>query len=176
MSSVSRFSEVLTHNRNADFQKLHLITESQKQNIATRKSSSEGGSSESAISAAFSSEMQEVTEDEKKPLVKIDDTEWINFTEIEMRKSFPSGSDPKMISKYSIDKSHLLRKTISENYRVPTDIIGELQISFLLFHYGQLYDGFEQFKVLTNLLCNCEEAITEFSDSVFEPFLGLTQN
>jgi hypothetical protein len=110
---------------------------------------------------------------------KVLQTDWINFTHFDMKYSFPVGSHALIVTAYSLDKSHLLLKTISENYKGnlhinyvdPTEIIGELQLSFLLFHYGQLYDGFEQWKTLTNLLCNCTAAITTHATTIFIPFI-----
>lgn len=61
------------------------------------------------------------------------------------------GSD---LTKSAIDKSELLEKLILIEYKTEaTAILGELQISFILFLIGENLDAFEQFKKIVTILC-----------------------
>lgn len=92
----------------------------------------------------------------------------IHFTAIDLKHSFPDDIHGELRSKYAMDKSWLLSKLISENSA--QDILGELQLSFLLFILGQFYDGFEQWKILVHLVCNSEQSLEE-DPSFFVEFL-----
>jgi A1 cistron-splicing factor AAR2 len=78
------------------------------------------------------------------------------FTIIENKKNFYYGSD---LTQSKLDRTNELEKIISE--RFDSNIYGilcELQLSFLVFFLGQLYDGFEQWKCLFHLICSCQKA------------------
>jgi len=79
------------------------------------------------------------------------------FTIIENKKrSLYSGSD---LTESKLDRTDELEKIISE--RFDSNIYGilcELQLSFLVFLLGQLYNGFEQWKCLLHLICSCQKA------------------
>jgi len=80
----------------------------------------------------------------------------VRFTIIENKKNLYSGSD---LTQSKLDRTDELEKIISE--RFDSNIYGilcELQLSFLIFFLGQLYDGFEQWKCLFNLICSCQKA------------------
>lgn len=80
----------------------------------------------------------------------------IRFTSIEKKQNLYSGSD---LTQSKLDRTNELEKIISE--RFDTNIYGilcELQLSFLIFFLGQLYDGFEQWKCLFHLICSCQKA------------------
>lgn len=71
------------------------------------------------------------------------------------KKSFPEGSTPSEITKYSLDKTLLLKTILKDEYNDQTSsLMGELQMSFVVFVYGRLFDGFEQWKQLVHLLCS----------------------
>ena len=50
------------------------------------------------------------------------------------------------------------------------NVLGELQFAFVCFLIGQVYDAFEQWKLLINLLCNCETAIARHPN-LFNKFI-----
>lgn len=50
-------------------------------------------------------------------------------------------------------------------------LIGEFQLSFIIFLLGQVYDGFEQWKLIICLVCNCEEVIADHAAD-FAMFVG----
>jgi hypothetical protein len=46
---------------------------------------------------------------------------------------------------YSLDKTLLLKTILKDEYNDQTSsLMGELQMSFVVFVYGRLFDGFEQ--------------------------------
>jgi len=80
----------------------------------------------------------------------------LRFTIVENKKSLYSGTD---LTQSKLDRTNELEKIISE--RFDSNIYGilcELQLSFLVFFLGHLYDGFEQWKCLLHLICSCQKA------------------
>ncbi|TPX44973.1 hypothetical protein SeMB42_g04152 [Synchytrium endobioticum] len=55
------------------------------------------------------------------------------------------------------------------NYK---DLLAELQLSFIVFVVGQVYDGLEQWKVLVTLWCSCLELV-EAESLMFVEFTGV---
>ena len=133
MNSTSKFSDVLKKERQSDLDQLN--------------------------------QLNHVIEcEKKKEIVKENEFEatnqWIEFTDIQLKLSYPTDCTLTEKTKHSIDKSYLLRTILSRNvYKVDTDILGEFQLSFLIFLLGQVYDGFEQWKTILFLLTHCDEEI-----------------
>ncbi|KAI9354086.1 AAR2 protein-domain-containing protein [Zopfochytrium polystomum] len=99
---------------------------------------------------------------------------WIEFTSIDLKRSFPRGASPEVVTKYSLDKSWLLRQTLESKYQGDyKQLLAELQICFILFLVGQAFDGLEQWKCLVQLLCLSVEAIPELAGSLYFDFLGV---
>ncbi|KAI8854636.1 A1 cistron-splicing factor [Chytridium lagenaria] len=87
----------------------------------------------------------------------------INFTVIDLKRSFPVNSSPDQIMKYSLDKSFLLRSILNLEYKNDYKmLLGELQLAFLLLLVGQVYDGLEQWKTIIQLLSNSPEAMSQY--------------
>lgn len=87
----------------------------------------------------------------------------IRFSQIS-KQNYPEGATPKEITKHSLDHTFTLDKLLQESY--PTDNLGvlaELQLAFVCFLIGQVYDAFDQWKKLVNLLCSCIEAMATHS-------------
>lgn len=79
------------------------------------------------------------------------------------KKKYPPGATPAEITKHSMDHSFLLTSLINSNYaNEPMQLLGEIQIAFVCFLIGQVYDAFEQWKQLISLLCSCEDAIADY--------------
>lgn len=87
----------------------------------------------------------------------------IAFTSINLKKSFPPPTTPSfsaaLVTKYSMDKSYLLSQLITTSSS-PMSLLGELQFAFIVFFLGHVYDGFEQWKTLLQLICFSEEALS----------------
>uniref|UniRef100_A0A0N5AFC5 Protein AAR2 homolog n=1 Tax=Syphacia muris TaxID=451379 RepID=A0A0N5AFC5_9BILA len=63
-----------------------------------------------------------------------------------------------------IDRSDDLEKLISDFSGDWKEVFAELQLAFVCFLLGQVYEGFEQWKRLIYLLCSCTTAIDKRSD------------
>jgi A1 cistron-splicing factor AAR2 len=77
----------------------------------------------------------------------------INFSDFDLKKSFPFPCTPSEKTKYSLDKSYLLKK-VFKRYSKQSFLLTEFELSFLLFQIGQFYDAFEHWKQLLTLFCN----------------------
>ena len=93
----------------------------------------------------------------------------LRFTPLPFRH-FPAGASPAQITKLSMDKSEVLEEIMAKS--TVKDILGELQLAFITFLVGQVYDAFEQWKHLIHLLCSCVDAVDKHPD-VFEAFIGV---
>ena len=86
------------------------------------------------------------------------------FTDIPVRKLI-HGFSKEQITHSNFDKSVILeeleKKFLQDtnNLKFYEIFLGELQFSFILFFFGQNFEGFEQWKKIICLLCQCEEAI-----------------
>ncbi|RKO88492.1 A1 cistron-splicing factor [Blyttiomyces helicus] len=96
----------------------------------------------------------------------------IEFALIDLKKSFPVGATGSDVTKYSLDKSFLLRKVLQDHFENDhKELLGELQLSFIIFLVGQTYDGFEQWKTLVQLICMSEEALETLGNTLFVEFV-----
>ncbi|KAJ3332994.1 a1-alpha2 repression, partial [Blyttiomyces sp. JEL0837] len=116
------------------------------------------------------------------------------FTDVDLKRSFPIGAGAAEITKYSMDKSYLLLKTLREKYSggwcsynftssFPSEftnfmhhkdhkaLLGEIQLSFILFLVGQVFDGLEQWKCLIQLICSSAEAVKQLAGTLYADFL-----
>jgi A1 cistron-splicing factor AAR2 len=55
-------------------------------------------------------------------------------------------------------------RTLRNSYEDYKMLLGELQLSYLILLLGFNYDGFEQWKSITTLICLSEEAIEKYPD------------
>jgi A1 cistron-splicing factor AAR2 len=95
----------------------------------------------------------------------------LNFTLIDLKKSYPEHATSEEITKYSIDKSYLLKKILKKNYKGDLNLfLGEFQLSYIIFLIGQVYDGFEQWKTIIVLMLQCEEALETYGETLFKEF------
>ncbi|XP_042197744.1 protein AAR2 homolog [Callorhinchus milii] len=98
------------------------------------------------------------------PKMKIKPGTEIRFSNIPKQK-YPDGATPAEITKYNMDFSFTLESVINQRYSAsPKDILGELQFSFVCFLIGNVYDAFEHWKDLLQLLCHSEEAVGKRTD------------
>jgi len=97
----------------------------------------------------------------------------LNFTVIDLKKSYPSNATTEEITKYSLDKSYLLKKILKDDYKNNLNLfLGEFQLSYIIFLIGQVYDGFEQWKSIIVLMLHCNEALETYGETLFKDFLG----
>ncbi|KAM5135723.1 protein AAR2 homolog [Mantella aurantiaca] len=72
-------------------------------------------------------------------------------------KMYPKDATPAQVTQHSMDLSYALGQLMDEYYsEKPLDILAELQFAFVCFILGNVYEGFEQWKGLLNLLCRAE--------------------
>ncbi|KAJ3056293.1 a1-alpha2 repression [Rhizophlyctis rosea] len=96
----------------------------------------------------------------------------IHFTEMNLKRSFPDGASGVELTKYSLDKSHLLETLLQKKYKDYKEVLGELQLSFIIFLIGQVYDGLEQWKNLVQLICQSDEALDKYATTLYVEFLA----
>jgi len=78
----------------------------------------------------------------------------MRFHAIPKNASIPRGATPAEVTRLSLDKTPLFEGILARDYGGSTnDLLGELQLAFVVFLFGRVFDGFEQWKRLTHLLC-----------------------
>ncbi|PNJ57662.1 AAR2 isoform 1 [Pongo abelii] len=83
----------------------------------------------------------------------------IRFSELPTQM-FPEGATPAEITKHSMDLSYALETVLNKQFpSSPQDVLGELQFAFVCFLLGNVYEAFEHWKRLLNLLCRSEAAM-----------------
>ncbi|XP_029773984.1 protein AAR2 homolog isoform X2 [Suricata suricatta] len=83
----------------------------------------------------------------------------IRFSELPTQ-TYPAGATPAEITRHSMDLSYALETVLSKHFpSSPQDVLGELQFAFVCFLLGNVYEAFEHWKRLLNLLCRSEEAM-----------------
>ncbi|XP_051489215.1 protein AAR2 homolog [Apus apus] len=88
----------------------------------------------------------------------------IRFTELP-KQMYPEGATPEEITRHSLDLSYALEKVINQRYASqPLGLLAELQFAFICFLIGNVYDAFEHWKRLLNILCRSEDAIGRYQD------------
>lgn len=84
---------------------------------------------------------------------------------------YPAGSTPSEITAHGMDSTFILEEMF-QNCSVKDEILGELQMAFICFLVGQLYDSFEQWKRLLRMICNCDSGIEKYPD-FFSKFIRI---
>lgn len=79
----------------------------------------------------------------------------MRFHAIPIKSLIPPGATPAEVTRLSLDKTPLFERILTRDFQGSLDgLLGELQLAFVIFLYGRLFDGFEQWKRLTHLLCS----------------------
>ena len=89
----------------------------------------------------------------------------------------PKGATPALVTQLHMDQTHVL-ETMLRGLRKggkesdgESSLLGEFQLSFVVFLIGQNLHGFEHWKELVRVFCSCEEAI-ETRATLFQGFVG----
>ncbi|XP_037090588.1 protein AAR2 homolog [Pollicipes pollicipes] len=90
------------------------------------------------------------------------------FGELEKDSRLPSvqcleDASPEFKTKYSLDSSQKLESML-EVVPSPDHLLGELQVAFVAFLVGHVYDSFEHWKRLVHMFCTCDEALGKYPD------------
>ncbi|KRZ11403.1 Protein AAR2 -like protein [Trichinella zimbabwensis] len=101
------------------------------------------------------------------PIMNTSPESEIKFTTIPTVRS--ENFSPEERTSKSMDRSYALRKMLS-TYEEPKFLLGELQFAYICFLLGHVYEAFEQWKRLIDMICNCDEALGEF-DSFYSDFI-----
>ncbi|KRZ45433.1 Protein AAR2 -like protein [Trichinella pseudospiralis] len=101
------------------------------------------------------------------PIMNTSPESEIKFTTIPTVRS--ENFSPEERTSKSMDRSFALRKMLS-TYEEPKFLLGELQFAYICFLLGHVYEAFEQWKRLIDMICNCDEALGEF-DSFYSDFI-----
>ncbi|XP_028926819.1 protein AAR2 homolog [Ornithorhynchus anatinus] len=81
------------------------------------------------------------------------------------RRLCPHGAHPAEVTRNALDRTSALRDVLRRRYpHCPGDLLAELQFAFICFLIGHVYDAFEHWKELLDLLCRSEVAMTEMPD------------
>ncbi|KAI7823111.1 A1 cistron-splicing factor [Kickxella alabastrina] len=89
------------------------------------------------------------------------DADRFGFARIDIKHSFPVGAAAEDIRRYSLDKTWLLRTLLCEHWRSASDLLGEMQLSFLIIFVGQNFAGLEHWKHLLHLVFGSAEALED---------------
>jgi A1 cistron-splicing factor AAR2 len=101
------------------------------------------------------------------PVMSENEEAKIRFSKIFQHK-FPFGASATQISQHSIDMSFNLEQMLASVYDGKYEnLFCEIQFAFICFLIGYVYDAFEQWKLLVNLLCNSEKIIKLMPDMYF---------
>lgn len=84
-------------------------------------------------------------------------------------RNYPEGASPSEITRHSLDSTYVFQQLLGQHESV-SDILGELQFSFISFLIGHSLEAFEHWKKLVGIFCSCDEAITKHID-IFSEFL-----
>ena len=77
----------------------------------------------------------------------------MRFHSIPHHAVIPAGTAPAEVTRLSLDKTALFQAILQRDFGGSTvDLLGELQLAFVVFLFGRVFDGFEQWKRLTHLL------------------------
>lgn len=107
-------------------------------------------------------------DDEGLPIMKRTEGTQIRFSQIPLH-DFPIGSSAVQITQYSIDRSYALQNMVASMAQ-PNDILCEIQFAFICFLIGHVYEAFEHWKELINLMCSCEKAVQIYPE-LFSGFI-----
>ncbi|KAJ2804314.1 hypothetical protein H4S07_004254 [Coemansia furcata] len=94
------------------------------------------------------------------------------FPHVDVRHSVPPNADPSLVCRYGVDKSWLLKSTLSRYWNGdPGALVGEFQLAFLIILVGQNFAGLEHWKRLLHLVLGSVEALEDSAESLFVPML-----
>ena len=92
------------------------------------------------------------------PCLKISPGTMIHYSEIP--KKYPAGATPAQITAHCLDSSYALETMIASCYdNQELLLLGELQFAFICFLIGHVYEAFEHWKKLVQLLSTSTEAM-----------------
>ncbi|KAJ3336429.1 a1-alpha2 repression [Gonapodya sp. JEL0774] len=86
----------------------------------------------------------------------------LHFLPFDLRKSFPPTATGRDRTVYSLDKSWLLRHVVATHLRGEYEgLLAEMELTFLLFYPAGIFDGFEHYGNLVEMVARAEEAVRD---------------
>ncbi|RKP27841.1 A1 cistron-splicing factor [Syncephalis pseudoplumigaleata] len=98
------------------------------------------------------------------------------FTSLDVRRSYREGATGAERTKSMLDKSWLLESMLERHYHGDyKELLGEMQLAFILLLLGQNYSGLEQWKRIMYLVCGSEDALDRWGNTLFVDYLHALQ-
>lgn len=147
--------------------KICSVTEfiSESSNTKSRKAAAANSDGKTYKSGTFSGEEPSSDQDAES---KIPDMKTKPGTEIRFSlfpKRYKENATPAEITHGGMDSSFQLDSMLSTYFtNDKTELLGEIQFSFICFLIGQVYDAFDQWKKLVHLMCSCVDALKRHTD------------
>lgn len=86
-------------------------------------------------------------------------------------RPYRDGATPSEVTQYSLDSSYSIRQMIAKVDN-PESMLAELQLAFVSFLVGQVWDGWEHWKRLLSEMCRAEELLQQYPD-LYNKFLSI---
>ena len=98
----------------------------------------------------------------------------MRFHDIPKNSAIPRGATPAEVTRLALDKTPLFEVLLKEKFGGSTDdLLGELQVAFVAFLFGRVFDGFEQWKRLTHLLCSSATTAAALHPTLYADFISV---
>jgi len=165
---ISSFSELVAeekfHQKN-----VHRKNKMEEDGAKEQPGPAGGDTAPSAVDEAKSN--CENAEDKLPKMTSVSGTP-MRFHAIPKNACIPRGATPAEVTRLSLDKTPLFEQILREDFSdVTADLLGELQLAFVVFLFGRVYDGFEQWKQLTHLLCDSAASSAARHPSLYADFI-----
>ena len=122
------------------------------------------------LSWAISSQTPSSEDDE----LTTDGNEVLSFTRIDLKRTWRQGAVGRELTMSARDKSWALQNLVLSRLESPQALLGELQLGFVLLLYLSNFSGFEVWKTIVHLLCNCYSALAE-QEMLFVQFIDMLE-
>jgi A1 cistron-splicing factor AAR2 len=94
-------------------------------------------------------------------ILESEDVAPLRFSDFDLKRSFPPNAVGEERSKYSRDKTYLLKSVLKSLGYDCQRLIAEFQFAFIALVFMQNFDGFEQWKRILHLVCHSGEFVSE---------------
>lgn len=101
-----------------------------------------------------------VKDEEERLLPKMVHKPGTSIRFVDIPDTYPEGSSAAEITRYNLDSSYYLDQLL-QNYADDDEILGDLQMAFVCFLVGHVYDAFEYWKSLVQLMCTSDDALAQ---------------
>lgn len=99
-------------------------------------------------------------EEEERLLPKMVHKPGTSLRFVSIPDEYPAGSSAADITRYNLDASYFLDRLLG-NYVDEEEILGDMQLAFVSFLLGHVYDAFEYWKRLVRVMCTSDRALAQ---------------